>query len=276
MQLPKTEVDRFFKLMWSLQCFVNQQQKIHPKIQTIEAYKALSRAEKLPVRDALYDNSALIDDYVKANPQGFMADELAIVESWQHFVRGDFYIERLLKKYAIFINGEDVYGVLALYDAFDEMIAREALPQYVKAVLLPYKGQIIYDGLLQGYSLFFGGGITGELKETYMAAKQNGRIIVSLEKNEGTENNNAKGTARQQPAKDWGPTLEALLQEANKLRAGNSDPAIYSPAFSLAKASLELAKLAVEHPDDLDALWKALKKVERARSKAETVLYRAE
>lgn len=272
MQLPKTEVDRYFKLMWSLQFFVNQQQKIHPKIKTIDAYKALAGAEKLPVRDALYDNSALINDYVKANPQGFMADELAIVESWQHFVRGDFYIERLLKKYAIFINGEDVYGVLALYDAFDGMIAREALPQYVKAVLLPYKGQIIYDGLLQGYSLFFGSGITGELKETYMAAKQNGRIIVRLEDDEGTEN----GNARQQPAKDWGPTFEALMQEANKLRAGNSDPAIYSPTFSLAKASLELAKLAVAYPDDLDALWKALKKVERARSKAETVLYRAE
>jgi hypothetical protein len=272
MQLPKPEADRFFKLMWSLQFFVNQQQQIHPKAKTLEAYTALSSGEKLAVRDALYDNSALIDDYVKANPQGFSDDELAIVQRWKNCVRGDFYIERFLKKYAIFIKGEEVYGVLALYDPLDEIIPRAALPQYVKAVLLPYKGQIIYDGLLQGYSLFFGGGITGDLKEIYMTAKQNGRIIVSLEDDESAET----AAAHQPPAKDWGPTVAALVQEANKLRAGSSDPAIYSPAFSLAKASLELAKLAVDHPDDLDALWKALKKVERARSRTETVLYRAE
>jgi diadenosine tetraphosphate (Ap4A) HIT family hydrolase len=44
----------------------------------------------------------------------------------------------------------------------------------------------------------------------------------------------------------------------------------------MAKTSIDFAKLAVENPDDIDELWKALKKVERAMKKADTVLYRAE
>jgi len=42
------------------------------------------------------------------------------------------------------------------------------------------------------------------------------------------------------------------------------------------KASVDFTKLAVNNPDDIDELWKALKKVERALGKVEKVLYRAE
>jgi hypothetical protein len=70
--------------------------------------------------------------------------------------------------------------------------------------------------------------------------------------------------------------LDDLSRQAKKLRSSSGAPAVYSPAFSLVKASIEFAKLAVENSDDTDRLWKALKKVERATGKAETVLYRAD
>ena len=105
-----------------------------------------------------------------------------------------------------------------------------------------------------------------------MAAKQNGQIIESLEP--GLQQ--APASKRDRAPKDWSPLLEKLMAEANKLRSGSGQPAVHGPAFSLVKASLELAQSVVHDPDDLDALWQHLKKVDRTLRQVETILYRAE
>jgi hypothetical protein len=179
----------------------------------------------------------------------------------------------LLKKHAIFISKDDkVYGVLALHDGLDDMFYPAQLPILVQAVLLPFKGQIIYDGLLQSYNVHFGRGITSELKEVYMAAKQHGRIIESLE----PDNAPAAIEKSRKSKKDWRPELDELVARAKTLRAGSDQPVILGPAFSLVKASLELAQLAAQTPDDLAGLWSCLRKVSRAVGGIETTLDRAE
>jgi hypothetical protein len=67
-----------------------------------------------------------------------------------------------------------------------------------------------------------------------------------------------------------------LLSRIEKLHASTGDPAILNPAFNLAKTSLELTHYAADNPDDLDALWAALKKVLKAVKKVETTLDRSE
>lgn len=272
MKLSTRDADLFFKLMWSLQNYVNLKLGIISDVITVEEYKNLPSSEKLSVRDALYDNIEMVDSYLKENPQELSAEELGIIKSWKKFKRGDYFIERTLKKYAIFIGGKKVYGVLALYDEFEDVLPYVRWPYYTKAVLLPFKGKIIYDGLLQGYRVSFGGGIKSDLKETYMAAKQNGRIIESFDPKVQAEIEISKAA----PAKDYGPTIDELRQRVKKLRSSRGAPAIHSPAFSMAKVSIEFVKLAVDDPDDIDELWKILKKVERAVRKVETVLHRAE
>ena len=95
MKLTTQDADLFFKLMWSLQSYVNLKLIIHPKIIMVEEYQKLPSSEKLSVRNALYDNIELIDEYLKDNPQNFSEEELEIVKSWKKFQRGDFFIERL-------------------------------------------------------------------------------------------------------------------------------------------------------------------------------------
>ncbi len=53
-----------------------------------------------------------------------------------------------------------------------------------------------------------------------------------------------------------------------------SRPAIYSPVFSLVRASLELARAAASDPDDLESLHIILKKVGRAYIKSVTAFNR--
>jgi hypothetical protein len=120
----------------------------------------------MAIRDALYQHPELIDRFISENPQGFEPDQLKIIDSWKGFRAGVFYIERFLKKYTVFISDTDrVYGVLGLRDSLEDIIHKSYLPLMVKAVLLPFKGQIVYDGLFQSRNIIFGGGIKSDLKQ---------------------------------------------------------------------------------------------------------------
>ena len=180
---------------------------------------------------------------------------------------GDFFIDRILKKYAIFTGNTKGYGVLALTEPFQDVLGDMALPTYVKTVLLPFKGKIIYDGLLEGYNIFFGHGISASMSNTYRAAKQQGKIIESLDPD--WQPSEPKINVQ----KDWRPLLDELIEKASKLHASGGDPAVLSPAFSLIRASLEFARRAVDKAGDMDALDKSLRKIERAVDKVQQNMF---
>jgi len=272
MKVSDKDAKIFFDLMWGLQYFVNQKRKIHSNIKTLEEYVQCSTDKKIEVRTALYSNIKIIDSFIQENPQKLSRENLDIISGWKNFIKGNFHIERYLKRCAIFIETDEVYGVLGLYKSFDELIHRSRLPIYVQTVLLPFQGKIIYDGIFQAHNVYFGGGIKHDLKESYMIAKQNNRIIESFN---NAQNTNPKKTANK-THKDWRPELNKLADVSKRLRGKATDPALFSPAFSLVKASIEFAQLAVSDGIDQEDLYKALNKVRRAYNKSNTVLNRQE
>ena len=267
MQLSSEDAALFFKLMPALQVFANQQLQIMKKLD-IERYKTISNEQRVKLRNAVYQNPEVIDRFVQENPIGVLPEELEIVSGWKNFIAGDFYIERILKKYAIFIGGSNkVYGVLALTEPFRQVLGGMPLPFYLKTVLLPFKGKIIYDGLIEGYNLYFGGGIAASMSNLYQAAKLQGKIIESLDP--AWQPPEPKIVAQ----KNWRPLLDELGEKASKLRAGGGDGVVMSPAFSLIRASLEFAQAAFENPDDLTALDKPMQKLQRAFEKLQDTVY---
>lgn len=268
MKLSKHDADLYFELMWSLQFFVNRKLELLPDVTAVSSYRNLPHEDKMKVREALFGKPELMDEYVKENPDRFSEENLAIVNKWKYFEKGEFYIERYLSKYTVFIKGKTVYGVLGLYDGIEEIIHKSYLPMYVRAVLLPFKGQLIYDGLLQSYSVSFGGNIKADLKETYLRAKQREEIKTGFE-DEGKETKEKVIELR-----DWRFEIEVLVKEAKRLRGGTGQPAIYSPAFNLVKASLQLALVGVTEPKDADKLYKELQKMSRALKRVEDTINR--
>ena len=76
-------------------------------------------------------------------------------------LHGKFYVFRELKKYTVFLSTTSpaiAYGVLALSQPFEELIG-PYLPVLTQTVLLPFKGMIVYDGLMSSYNISFGPGI---------------------------------------------------------------------------------------------------------------------
>jgi hypothetical protein len=183
MLLEPQDVALFFKLHRSLMFFVNQRLKVVPDdVASADAFAALSPQVRLKVRDALNAHLDLIESFVDENPAHLPTNELDIVRSWRHLVHGRFYVFRELKKYTVFLSTTSpaiAYGVLALSQPFEELIG-PSLPVLTQTVLLPFKGVIVYDGLMSSYNIWFGPGIRRNLNQDFKEAKARHGIITSL------------------------------------------------------------------------------------------------
>lgn len=182
MQLSQADVELFYKLNPALLFYVNQELEVVKDVASVDVFMELPAEEKVRARDALYERLDLIDAFVNSNPLQFSDEELDIILSWKNPVAGTFQLFRYLKKYAIFLDNSSpmrAYGVLALMDNFEDILG-SSLPIMLRTVLLPFKGQIIYDGFLAPYRIHFGGGIRRGLNAEYQEAKSRYGIITSL------------------------------------------------------------------------------------------------
>jgi hypothetical protein len=183
MLLSPHDVELFFKLHRALMFFVNQRLKVIPDdIVSPEEFSSLSPETRLKVRDAFLQHAELTQQFIDENPAHLSDDELDIVRSWQHLVHGKFYVFRELKKYTVFLsttNPAIAYGVLALSQPFEELIG-PYLPVLTQTVLLPFKGVIVYDGLMSSYNISFGPGIRRNLNQDFKEAKARHGIVTSL------------------------------------------------------------------------------------------------
>ena len=183
MLLEPQDVELFFKLHRSLMFFVNQRLKVVPDdIASPDAFAALSPQVRLKFRDALNAHVEQIESFVSENPANLSDDELDIVRSWRHLVAGKFYVFRELAKYTVFLSTTSpaiAYGVLALSQPFEEQIG-PYLPVLTQTVLLPFKGVIVYDGLMSSYNISFGPGIRRNLNQDFKEAKARHGIVTSL------------------------------------------------------------------------------------------------
>lgn len=274
MKLSTDEAHLFMGLMVPLHWYINQQAKILPDLKTIEDYWDVSTEDKIQVRDYLFSHLELIDQYLKDNPDDVDEEGAAIISGWKNFMTGDFYIERWLKKYNIFIDDDDqVYGVLGLVNSPSDFMDKRNLPVRVQALLLPFKDKIVYDGFLRYYNISFGGGIRSRLKQTYLIAKDNDAIIQTFAPQSKAKS--SKKTAKKAKAtQDWGPLLDDLASQAKKLRGGGGQPAMNSPIFSLVRASIELAQLATEANPDVNKLNKKGRRIGTLLNQVEDAIVR--
>jgi hypothetical protein len=158
-----------------------QRQQLLPDIESLEDFVDIISENKFLVRAALWKSLELIGSYVKENPDGLSPEELSIICKWQGFIAGDFYVFRYLKSHTVFIGDSQVYRVLGLHESLEDIFYGRPLPIYIEAILLPFKGKIIYDGQCQLYNIHFGPGVRSGLNEQYMKAKHNKLIIATLE-----------------------------------------------------------------------------------------------
>ncbi len=182
MLLSPDDAELFFKLHRSLLLYVNQRLSIVPDVTSLADLATLPAETLLEIRNAYLDEENLIETFVDENPANLSDEETDIVLSWRHHVTGTFYLFRQLKKYMVFLSSEEqavAYGVVGLTQTFEDIIGPR-LPVMTEALLLPFNGKIVFDGLLSGYNISFGGGIRRMLNDSYRKAKNRQGIVLSL------------------------------------------------------------------------------------------------
>lgn len=130
------------------------------------------------VADYLWSHTAVIEEYLASAE---LPDEHArIIAGWKRCKPGRYILERHLKKGSVFISAEDgaVYMVKGLFSTWTEMLGEA--PVLLDAVLLPFRDNVISDGLVVPYHIRFGKGYTESFREEYMNAKRNQEIHFSI------------------------------------------------------------------------------------------------
>jgi hypothetical protein len=161
-----------------------------------------------------------------------------------------------------------VYAVLSLHDLFQDVVQGQPTPINVDAVLLPFKGHIVYDGMLKMYPIFWGKNIRTELNDAYMRAKQNGRIVTTMEPGQVTP-----VRPKSRPMKDWSPMVEEVVRMSEQMRGGD---AVENATLGLLRASARLAKTVAKGSRNLyemrhlgHTVWKALRRFETSLKRSQ-------
>lgn len=178
MRLERSDAEFFYQLWFPLLDFVNRKYHICPETETIDQQQGVDVCDAKAIADYLWSNTDVIKEYLTSAE---LPDEyVKIVAGWGQCKQGRYILERHLKKGSVFISAEDgtVYMVKGLFSTWEEMLGEA--PVLLDAVLIPFRGSIISDGLVMPYRICFGKGARESFKDAYMNAKRNNAIRFTI------------------------------------------------------------------------------------------------
>ena len=151
----KKDSKQFFKLYFALLDYTNQKYKIKDKFK-IYKQKDMKVEEVLPIINKFWkDKDSLIDEFCKINPYKFNDEEIDIIKEFKKGFRDIFIIVKFDPEYTMLTNSEKAFMVKGLNENIDNIIPYESLPMLAITSLLPYKGKIVYDGIIASSSIEF-------------------------------------------------------------------------------------------------------------------------
>lgn len=96
------------------------------------------------VSDALWQNRALVEDFVRDNPMGLAPRQVQVARPWRYALRDMFTCVDANADRAVYMNRDRLFVVGALQDDADAHVHN--IPSLMLLTLLPFKGGIVTDG----------------------------------------------------------------------------------------------------------------------------------
>jgi hypothetical protein len=180
MRLTESEYYKFMDLHPPLIHFTGKKLKMLPDSTTLIEFKSMSPEKRYPIRNALYENLHFIEEYINEHSEDLTAEDKEILSGFKNVKQGTFHLMKLSSKYAYFLGDNCVFGVHALNDPFESFFRNNDLPLMVEVALLPFKGKIIYDGLISSYRIQFGKTIRSSMDNQFKIAMEKYGVITTL------------------------------------------------------------------------------------------------
>ena len=183
MIISEEQARLFFRLWISLLDFVNKKAKINKNLYGMCSPKGLPRKPLSSIREHLWLNRILIDEFVELNPEKLSHNELDIIAGWKKAVFDSFVVLRHLKSGSIFLptsQDDKAFIVRGIQSTWNEMLQGSPLPIIVETALLPFCGLIISDGLVVTKNIVLVGGAKKDANQHYRKIKETGGVLKAF------------------------------------------------------------------------------------------------
>ena len=184
MVLTEAQAKLFYNLWIPLLDFVNRKYKLRKDFYGMDSPQGLPLDVVRIISEKLWEDTSVIDEYITKNEQNMSAEHIFIVRGWKKAVHGKFVVERHLKNGSILVSCDEdgsVYRVRGIYSSWRELMGTLPMPQIVETSLIPIQNVIIHDGIVMPYRVCLGKNMADQARNMYMNAKEQKRIIDSLE-----------------------------------------------------------------------------------------------
>lgn len=166
-KLLKDDAFLFFKIYFGLLEYVNNTYHIQPKLKRIYQQTNLPLPLVIEVRDYLFNHLSVIDNFIFKNPYHFTNEELKLIHDFKYSVSGIFTIMEYDDEYAYLMGLQGNFAVKGLHSTIEEVIPRNALPYTAPMNLIPFKGEIVYDGIIAGMNIQLSKNIIRQFQKEY-------------------------------------------------------------------------------------------------------------
>lgn len=186
MHFSQADALEFMFLQRLLLWFANERLGVLPHVEGAgewdDSWSTGTHLEDLaPVRDAFGYDPALIDEFLAQGPVRLSREAKETVSSWRHGFGDRFYVVRHRPTDSIFLSASDpqsLYAVGSPIYCLAECL--EELPAVLDAWLLPFKGRIVFDGILKIHVPGSGVSLPPNLDEMYDDAESREGIVIAL------------------------------------------------------------------------------------------------
>ena len=158
----------FFKLRNFLFDYTNKKYNINCELKNVDDINNSQPEEVKQIREKLWSDKKIIKEYIKENPNNISKEIIQELENWnEKKINSKFILYKYEEKYAVLLGEENIYYVKGLKDTIKNIIPENKVPIFIETVLLPFKGQIIYDSYIIQYNMLFGKGLKENFDKQY-------------------------------------------------------------------------------------------------------------
>lgn len=154
--IPRKDAKLFYKIYFALLEFTNKKYKINNDVK-IYNHNGINPFEIKDIVDKYWENKdAITLEFCLSNPYKFNKEELNITSDFKKGIRSMFIISKYELEYTAFMEKDKIYMVKGLNDNIDIIIPYSELPHVAITSVIPFKGNLVYDGMLLGMDIRMG------------------------------------------------------------------------------------------------------------------------
>ena len=144
-------------------------------------YGLIESGEIMKIIQHLGDNRELVSLFIDKHKSELTDEELKIYKDWTHFLHMRCMIMQTHNNSQVFVwdtKAHKVYLVYGLYDPLASLVPQ--YPLLARMNLFPFKGRIVFDGLLLGDPIDYGNNILRMMVGEYTEDIQSNGIILEI------------------------------------------------------------------------------------------------